>query len=206
MAEPDPRVDAYIESAPAFARPLLERIRKAFHKGCPKVVETIKWGNPAFEHEGLLGSMGAFKKHVTYGFWRGKDLEDPEGLFKAVGGSSMCASKPATLKELPTQAVLAGYVKRAAALNEALAAGTQSKGVTAKPKQRPAHRAPADLVAALKTNARAKATYDAFAPSHKREYVEWITEAKREATRQKRLATTIEWLAEGKRRNWKYER
>lgn len=206
MGQVDPRVDAYIEKAPAFAQPMLARIRKAFHDGCPAVVETTKWSAPAFEHHGLLGTMAAFKNHVSYGFWRGKDIEDPEGLFATVGASTMCAAKPTALQDLPTQRVLAGYVRRAAALNETLdGSGAQTKG-RAQTLKKPAPRAPADLTRALKANAAAKATYGALAPSHKREYVEWILEAKREVTRAKRVGTAVEWLAQGKRRNWMYER
>jgi hypothetical protein len=202
MPTTDPRIDAYIAKAPEFARPILERVRKGFHKGCPKLVETIKWGSPHFEHEGLLGGMAAFKRHVSFHLWRGKDLEDPEGLFAGVGDTEMCAAKVGSVKETPTQAVLAGYVRRAARFNEALGA---SKGAK-KAARRPAPKMPADLAAALKGNAKARATFEGFPPSAKRDYVEWITGAKREATRAKRLATTLEWLAEGKRRNWRYER
>ena len=205
MPQTDARVDAYIKRAPAFAQPMLVRIRKAFHKGCPQVVETIKWGWPAFEHHGLLGGMAAFKQHVSYGFWRGEDLDDPDGLFPEAGGASVFGAKPASLKELPTQAVLAAYVRRAAALNEEIAAGTRPKTRRQTPKRRLPPKVPADLAEALAADASAKAFFRGLAPSHQREYVEWIVEAKREATRAKRVATTIAWLAEGKRRNWRYE-
>lgn len=211
MGTTDPRVDAYIEKAADFAKPMLERVRKAFHKGCPDVVETIKWSMPFFEHAGPLGYMAAFKKHASFGFWRAKELPDPEELFVDVGKMQMGMNKVYSLKELSTQAVIVGYVKRAAKHNERLtadkAAAKKSGKKVAKKKARVASpKVPADLAAALKKSKRAKATYDSFPPSAKRDYVEWITGAKREATRKKRLATAIEWMAEGKRRNWKYEK
>ena len=202
MADASKQVDKYIREAPEFARPILERIRKSFHKGCPDVEEAIKWGIPYFIHHGMLGGMAAFKKHVGFGFWRTNELPDPEQLFETGTGAkqSMCTAKVETLKGLPTQKILVEYVKRAVALNEAgPAKAKQSKKTVST-------RTPADLASLLKQNKKAKSTFDGLAPSHKRDYIEWITEAKRDATRHKRLQTTIEWLSEGKRRNWKYEK
>ncbi len=211
MGTTDPRIDAYIEKAADFAKPMLERTRKAFHKACPQVVETMKWSRPFFEHEGPLGFMAAFTKHASFGLWRAKDLPDPESMFEHTDNTLMGFNKVGDIKAFPTQAVLVAYVKRAVKLNESRAAektsakGTKKKSARKKP-VRAAPKTPADLAAALKKNKKAKATFDAFPPSAKRDYVEWITGAKREATRDKRLATAIEWMAEGKRRNWKYER
>jgi uncharacterized protein YdeI (YjbR/CyaY-like superfamily) len=64
---------------------------------------------------------------------------------------------------------------------------------------------PQDLKSALARNAKARAAFEGFSPSHRREYVEWIEDAKRDDTRRKRLATAIEWMGEGKPRNWKYQ-
>ena len=203
MATTDPRVDAYIEQAADFARPILKRVRKAFHKGCPEVHEAIKWGKPHFDHQGMLGGMAAFQAHVTVGFWRGKEIEDPAGLFEGVGETDMCAAKVTSVRDLPTQAVLADYVRRAAALNQE---GRPKKKAAPKHKPVAVPRMPADFVAALKRKAAAKSFYDGLAPSHRRDYLEWILDAKRDATREKRIATAVAWLAEGKRRNWKYER
>ena len=202
MANASKQVDDYIANAPDYAQPILKKIRTAFHKGCPGVEEAIKWGIPYFLHHGMLGGMAAFKKHVGFGFWRSSELDDPEQLFETGTGAkqSMCTAKVFDVKELPTQKVLVDYVKRAAKLNE------NGKPTPKKASKNISTRVPADLADLLKKNKAAKTTYDALAPGQKRDYIEWITEAKRDATRQKRLKTTIEWLSEGKRRNWKYEK
>jgi uncharacterized protein YdeI (YjbR/CyaY-like superfamily) len=191
------RVDDYIAAAPEYARPILEKIRKLYHKACPQIEETIKWGVPHFEYQGVVGAMAAFKHHVGFGFWKGALLEDPLNLFQGVGNSSMCAVKVGSLADLPGDKVLIDYIKEAVALNE--------QGIKV-PKKAPRKEVdvPDYFLAAIKKNAKALATFEAFSPSCKREYVEWVTEAKQETTRQKRLATTVEWLAEGKSRNWKY--
>ncbi|MGQ0428847.1 MAG: YdeI/OmpD-associated family protein [Gammaproteobacteria bacterium] len=196
----NPAVDAYIAKSAEFARPNLARVRAAMHKGCPKIEETIKWGVPHFEYEGVVGSMAAFKQHASFGFWKQKLMQDPAGIFPQAGDSSMGGRKFCSADEMPSEAVLVRYVKAAVALNE------WGEKVPRAPKGRkPPPRLPADLAIELKKNARAKATYDAFPPSHKREYVEWITEAKQDETRKRRLSTAIEWMAAGKPRNWKYQ-
>lgn len=204
-----PEVDAYIAAAPEFARPILERIREVFHAGGADVEEAIKWRTPHFVRRGLLGGMAAFKQHVSLGFWRGKELDDPAGLFGGVGDSQMCALKVRSLSELPSKKVLVAYVKAAIALDEAgpraCATDASPGGKASKPASRPVPKAPSDLLAALAKKPRARAAFEAFPPSHKREYVEWITEAKRPETRAKRLAQAVEWMAEGKSRNWKYQ-
>ncbi len=201
MGTKDKRVDAYIKQAAPFARPILERIRDDYHKASGKISEDVKWGVPAFVHQGLVGGMAAFKRHVSFGFWRADELPDPEDLFGGKGGSLFTA-KVSDLKDLPTRTTLRGYVKRAVALNaQAGARATPKK----KGARKPAPKTPPDLAAALEKNARARKTFEDFPPSARRDYVEWITEAKREATRAKRLATTLAWLGEGKRRHWKYE-
>ena len=199
MAHSDPRIDAYIAKSAPWARPILERLRGAIHKGCPEVVETVKWSNPSFEHEGLLCGMAAFKSHCAFGFWK-------DALVRARGGASAAKTldalgKVASVEDLPTDAAIAKLVRLAAELNE--------KGVKVeRPKAAPKGpvSVPTDLRAALGKNRKAQATFEGFSPSHKREYVEWITEAKQEATRQRRLAQAIVWMAEGKIRNWKYAR
>lgn len=191
-------VDAYISKAPEYARPILSRIRKVFHQGCPQIEETIKWGCPHFEYKGLLGGMAAFKHHVGFGFWKTKLLSDPHGLFKRSDAASMCTVKVTSVKDLPAHKVLVSYVKEAARLNEL--------GVKASPAKdtRKPLRTPAVLKAALAKNKKANSTFQSFSPSNKRDYVEWITEAKTDATRQRRLKQAIAWMAEGKPRNWKY--
>ena len=200
MPTRDPRIDAQIESAPAFARPILTKLRQAVHAGCPEAVETLKWSRPRFEHHGLLCGMAAFKAHCTFGFWKGKLIVDRggESAEQAMGQFGRITS----VAGLPPKRVLAGYVKEAMRLNEE---GVKTPRRAPAKTKRPAA-VPDDLAAALRHNRKAAAAFDAFSPSHRREYVEWITEAKREETRARRIATAVEWLAEGKSRNWKYER
>jgi len=207
MPTKDPRVDAYIAKAAPFARPILERLRRAFHRGCPQAVETLKWSMPHFEHQGILGSMSAFKKHVSLGFWKGTEIGDPAGILQNVGDRLLCAVKFAEVSDLPPQTVLVDYVKRAARLNEANRAAAGGTKAKAPPRaKRPAPSTPPDLKAALAKNARARAVFEGFPPGHQREYIEWITEAKKDETRARRLAQAVEWIAESKSRNWRYER
>lgn len=202
MPKTSPDVDRYIENAAPFAQPILNRIRKAFHKGCPEVEETIKWGVPFFDYKGVLGNMAAFKQHVGWGFWKAKLMSDPHGILDAKNErTAMGGSKVTDLAGLAPEKVLVEYVREAARLND--------EGVKpVRPKRAPAPPAevPDDLAAALKKNAKARAVFAKFPPGQRNEYILWITDAKQEATRQKRLAQAIEWIAEGKSRNWKYER
>lgn len=201
MGKKNPEVDSYIADAPAFAQPILKRLRSAFHKGCPDIVESIKWGIPCFEYEGIVGSMAAFKEHVGLGFWKSKLMKDPHGLL-ARRAASMCNTRFEKLKDVPKVSLIAEYVEQAVELNvKAKAKGASKKRAPKKP----APKIPPDLKTALSKSKKAKTVFDTFAPSHKRDYIEWITEAKREETRDRRVAQTIEWLKEGKTRNWKYE-
>ena len=198
MPNKDPRVDAYIEKSADFAKPVLIHLRKLIHKASPKVSETVKWGMPAYEYKGLVCGLAAFKQHCTFGFWKEK-LLDYDGFSSektAMGSFGRITSK----KDLPPDDVIVKLIQRAVELNE--------KGVKTAKKAPAAKKdltVPEDLKKALALDAAAKATFDSFSYSHKKEYVEWIEEAKTDATREKRLATTIEWLAEGKDRNWKYK-
>lgn len=196
----DPAVDAYIEAAPDFAKPILWKIREAFHKACPEVQEKMRWSSPSFDYKGLLGGMAAFKRHVSLGFWKSKLMDDPHGLIAGGAKQSHHHIKFTSVDDMPPDHVLEDYIRQAVALNEAGAKPDKAK----KASDQRRLDIPEDLAAALAANPAAKATFDAFSYSHKKEYVEWIAGAKRESTRQKRLATTIEWLSEGKPRNWKY--
>lgn len=195
MASHDPRVDAYIAKSAEFARPILGEIRARVHAACPKVEETIKWGMPSFGHAGgILCQMAAFKQHASFGYWKhalvtGEAERDGMGSY----------GKLASVRDLPSKTKMQADLKKAMRLNEDGVKPERRKG---EPKPMPA--APADLVSALSKNKAAKATFEAFPPGCKREYIEWIVEAKREETRAKRLAQAVEWMAEGKRRNWKY--
>ena len=198
MGRSDPRIDAYIAKAADFAKPILKHLRKVVHEGCPDVEETLKWSMPAFEYHGLLCGMAAFKQHATFGFWQHTLVtggKSPKGE-GAMGSFGRITSK----QDLPSDARIVSLVKKAAALNES---GVKAPRVP-KAAPKPAPKAPADLLAALAKTKQAKAAFDAFPPSHKREYVEWIVEAKRPETRATRLKTAIEWMAAGKSRNWKY--
>ena len=199
MARRDPRIDEQIREAAPFARPIMTRLREAVHAGCPEVVETLKWSRPSFEHHGLLCGVAAFKAHCTFGFWKHALLVERGGAKAAAELEAL--GRISDVSELPSRATLVRYVKLAAKLNED---GVAAPKARAKPK--PPVAVPADLKRGLAGNARAKACFEGLSPSHRREYVEWITEAKQDATRQRRLATTLEWLAQGKTRNWKYEK
>ena len=199
MPKRDPRVDAYIANAANFAKPILKHLRKVVHTGCPDVVETIKWRFPNFDYKGVMCGMAAFKEHCAFGFWKETLILAPNDVReKTAMGSFGCIR---SLSDLPSEKTLLGYVKKAAELNEA---GIKAPGRT-KPTKRAAIPVPDYFMAALKKNAKARKTFDAFPPSHRREYLEWVTEAKRVETRKERLATSMKWLAEGKARNWKYQ-
>jgi uncharacterized protein YdeI (YjbR/CyaY-like superfamily) len=199
MATRDPRIDAYIAKSAEFARPILTHLREVVQAACPAVEETMKWSFPHFQYKGMLCSMAAFKEHCAFGFWKSSLV-----LGEGQGGSDDAMGqfgRITKLSDLPSKKVLIGYIKKAMELNEAgVKSPTRSKPKT--PKAEPI--APDDLAAALDRNPAARATFDKFSPSNKREYIEWITEAKTPATRTRRLDTAIEWMAEGKPRNWKY--
>lgn len=198
MGRTDPRVDAYIAKAAPFAQPILRHLRAVVHEACPGVEETIKWGMPCFTYAGgLLCNMAAFKAHASFGFWK-HALVVGDASPRAGMGSF---GKLASVRDLPPKKQLATYVKKAAALNaEGVKGGPARKAAKPKPAPEPTP----EFAAALRRNRAAAATFKAFPPSQRREYVEWIAEAKREETRGRRIAQAIEWLAEGKPRNWKY--
>jgi uncharacterized protein YdeI (YjbR/CyaY-like superfamily) len=204
MPKKDPRIDAYIEKATPFARPILRHLRKVVHAGCPNVEETIKWGMPHFTYYGMFCGMAAFKQHCAFGFWKNELLvKKYKELGKRTEDAMGQLGRITSLADLPPEKTLLGYVKDAATLRE------KSAKLSAKPrvkKRKPAPKIPKDFLMRLRKNEKAHATFAAFSPSHQREYVEWITEAKREETRARRVATALEWLAAGKSRNWKYER
>lgn len=199
MSTKDPRVDAYIAKSAGFAKPILKHLRKIVHAGCPQVEETIKWKFPHFDYKGVMCSMAAFKEHCAFGFWKETlILDGGKPVEKTAMGSFGCIR---SIDDLPNEKTLLGYIKKAAALNDA---GIKTPGRT-QPKKRDPIAVPDYFRAALKKNSKAQTTFDKFPPSARREYLEWITEAKREETRDKRVATAIEWMAEGKPRNWKYQ-
>ena len=197
MGKKDARVDAYIASAPEFSRPILKQLRKAVHAGCPTVEETLKWNMPFFMYQGLLCHMAAFTQHCAFGFWKGQLIfgknSKPEGMGHL--------GKLSSLSDLPPEKELVGHIKKAVALNDAGVKSPTRSG----PRKRKELVVPDYFLAALRKNKKALATFDGFSYSHKKEYVEWITEAKQEATRERRLGDAIDWMSEGKSRHWKYE-
>jgi uncharacterized protein YdeI (YjbR/CyaY-like superfamily) len=197
MGKKDQRVDAYIEKSADFAKPILEHLRAIVHEACPEVEEAMKWSFPNFMYKGMFCSMAAFKEHCAFGFWKSSLIVDKEGqsLENAMGQFGRITK----LGDLPPKKVLVEYIKLAKKLNDD---GVKAPTRVKKPPRELV--VPDDLSNALKRNKAAQATFDKFSPSNKREYVDWITEAKTEATRNKRLEAAIEWMAEGKTRNWKY--
>jgi len=197
--ETDPRIDAYVANAPEFARPILTRLRAAVRTACPRVEETIKWSRPAFYHQGPLCGMAAFKAHCTFGFWKHElVLGTGDPRWKEAMGSF---GRLTSLADLPRKSDLVRMVRLAAKLNEDGVAAPRTKSGPRAPIP-----LPPELGRALARDKKARAAYDAFSPSHKREYHEWIAEAKKAATRARRIEQAIEWMREGKTRNWKYER
>ena len=203
MPTNDKRVDAYIAKSADIAKPILNRFRDLVHQACPQAEETLKWGVPHFTHKGVMCMMAAFKGHCRFGFWKG-DL-----IFDGGKDSAKCGQdtreqlrRITCLGELPADEALSRFIKKAAALNEA---GVKSPARKTVPGAKELV-VPDFFMAALRKNKKALAAFEVLSYSHKKEYVQWIAEAKREETRQKRIATTMAWLAEGKPRNWKYER
>jgi uncharacterized protein YdeI (YjbR/CyaY-like superfamily) len=201
MPKKDERVDRYIEQSQDFAKPILLHIRELVHKACPQVEETMKWGFPHFDYKGMMCSMASFKEHCSFGFWKASLMTDPEKLFSIGDRDGMGHfGKIASLADLPSDDVMLAYIGEACKLND------DEVKLPSKPKKEQRELVvPKELLEALAKNEAAAKTFEGFPYSAKKDYTEWISDAKSDATRYKRLATTIEWLAEGKRRNWKYE-
>jgi len=198
MPRTDPRVDAYIAKAAPFARPVLTHLRKVVHAAVPGVEETLKWGMPHFMHGGILCGFAAFKAHCAFHVRGAETL-----LGEAVRDDAMGQfGRIAAVSDLPPPGTLIKLLRAAAERIEAKAKAPRA----ARKAPRPEAKVPPDLAAALKRSARARTTFEGFSPSRRREYVEWIVEAKSGETRARRLAQAIAWMAEGKARNWKYER
>lgn len=200
MAKKDPRIDAYIAKAKPFARPILKHLRKLMHQGCPDVDETIKWGSPHFAYQGgPVAGMASFTEHAVFGFWKASLLSGAKTDKSAEAMGQFGRLK--TLKDLPPDAKILKMVREAAKLNE--------QGITVKrpkPGSKPPLPVPADLAKALAKNMKAKAGFEGLTPSQRREYLEWLLEAKREETRATRFKSALALLAEGKSLHWKYQR
>ena len=203
MGKKDKRVDAYIAKSADFAKPILKHLRELIHKGCPDVEETIKWGFASFDYKGTFCSLAAFKQHATFGFWKHALLKDPKGYlgerFNQGGEAMGNLGRITSVKQLPPDSAIVDLVRQAAKLND--------DGIKLPPKPKKPQTPlviPPYFIAALKKNKKAFTVFENFSYSCKKEYLQWITEAKTEETREKRLKTAVEWIAEGKIRNWKY--
>ncbi|CAN5193871.1 hypothetical protein BH09BAC2_BH09BAC2_18900 [soil metagenome] len=200
MGNRDPRVDAYISKAEVFAKPILNHLRELIFDTCLDVIETIKWSFPNYELKGPLCSIAAFKNHCSFGFWKAAILKDSDKVLQSKDGMGNLG-KIALLQDLPSDEVLKRLLKQAMKLNV--------EGIKLPPRKKTNaadHIIPDEVLKALKKNKKALLTFENFSPSHKKEYIQWITEAKKELTRLKRITTMIEWLEEGRSRNWEYEK
>jgi uncharacterized protein YdeI (YjbR/CyaY-like superfamily) len=194
MPKKDLRVDRYIRQAQPFARPILRHLRRLVHRACPDVEETIKWNSPFFERNGIICFMASFKEHAVFGFWNSKEIFGSKSK-----GAMGHFGRLTSIKDLPPARKLAGYVRKAAELNQR---GAKKRRPSSRAKQKLT--VPPDLKAAFAKNAKARRTFENFSYSHQKEYIEWITSAKREETRKKRLKTALQWLNQGKPHNWRY--
>ena len=203
----NPKVDTYLAKAQPFAQPILEHLRELVHKACPEVEETIKWSRPFFDYRGvILCNMSAFKEHCSFGFWGeeiGAVLREAKALRPDAMGS---LGRITSLKDLPSDKLMLGWIRQAAAFVDS---GQYTSPIAARHKvvkpPKAATEMPAEFASVLRRNKKASAAFAAFSPSCKREYIDWIADAKRVETRDKRIATAVEWIAEGKQRNWKYQ-
>jgi uncharacterized protein YdeI (YjbR/CyaY-like superfamily) len=202
------KVDAYIAKVQPFAQPIMAHLRELVHKGCTGVEETIKWSRPFFQYRGaILCNMSAFKQHCSFGFWGqeiGAVLREAHVLRKDGMGS---LGRITSVKDLPPDKRMIDWIRQAAAFVET---GNYTSPIAARRKvvkaKKPTVKMTTGFASGLRKNKKAAAAFAVFSPSSKREYVEWIAEAKRPETRDKRIATAIAWIAEGKQRNWKYQK
>jgi len=193
--------DDYIANSAEFAQLILTHLRKIVHEAHPEIEETMKWSFPHFEYKGIVCSMAAFKQHCSFGFAKASLIKDSHKLLNAVGKTAMGhLGRITSVNDLPDKKILISYIQQAIELNEK---GTKTPKASLK--KVVVLEIPKELKDALSKHPKAKAVFEKFSPSHRKEYIEWIAEAKRPETREKRIATTIEWLTEGKSRNWKYQ-
>lgn len=194
-------IDTYITKSADFAKPILNHLRELVHKACPTVEEKVKWGMPHFDYKGPMCSMASFKQHAVFGFWKAALMKDPMLLETAKSEVAMGhLGRITSLKDLPADKKLIAYIKEAMQLND--------KGIKVPVKTKPGENKelliPDYFTKAINKNKAAKKVFDGFSYSNKKEYVKWVTGAKTEETRNTRLQTSVEWMAEGKIRNWKY--
>lgn len=202
MGKKDPRCEWYIAKSAEFAKPILNHLRKLVHKGCPEVVEEMKWGMPHFSYKGMFCRMAAFKQHATFGFWHSGLLAARVKDMPRLGAQAMGNfGRLTTLDDLPSDAVLLTLLREAKRLKDE---GMKSSKRKVTPKKDRVLTIPGYFLKAVRKNRKALATFEGGSYSFKKEYVAWVVEAKGEATRARRLETAVTWMAEGKNRNWKY--
>jgi uncharacterized protein YdeI (YjbR/CyaY-like superfamily) len=203
MGRKDPRVDAYIAKSAEFAKPILTQLRRVVHEGCPEVAEEMKWNFPHFTYKGMFCGMAAFKEHATFGFWKHELLVERVNGVPQLGAEAMGQfGRLTSLDDLPAKPVLLKLVREAAFLNDK---GIKPARPRPAPKTDRTLEVPDDLMKALRKNRKALKAFETGSYSFRKEYVAWLADAKSEATRLRRLATAVEWMADGKGRNWKYE-
>ena len=191
----------YIDSKDTFAKDIMEHLRRVIHQASPNLKEAIKWKHPCFEEQGLVCAIAAFKKHVNLSFFKGKKINDSYDIFADSNNNEVASLTFTTIAEIPDDKILIDYIQQAIAIN-ATEKKTPKKSVK---KDKTDLIIPEDLKEQLSQNQEANNVFHQFSYSKQKDYIEWITSAKREATRKSRLATAIEWIAEGKSRHWKYE-
>lgn len=199
MGRKDKRVDAYIAKAKPFAQPILKHLRKLVHQACPECEETIKWSFPCFDYKGIFCSMASFNEYATFGFWKMALLKDPKGILDSRHDAMGSLGRITNMKDLPSDKVIIDFVKQAKRLNDKDVKLPGKEKKLSKPVAMPIF-----FKVALNANKKAQAQFEKFPPGQKKEYIVWLTEAKTEETRDRRLETAIEWISQGKIRNWKY--
>ena len=202
MEQYNVRVHDYIQNAAPFAQPILNHIREVVHMASPLITETIKWQMPFFEYKGPICQMAAFKQHCAFGFWKVSLLDDPQGLLRRGDATAGSFGRINTIEDLPSDEAIIHFVLQAIEKNES---GIKPPVVKKAPAEKIELIVPDYFEAILNDHPNAKRAFYEFSYSHRKEYLQWITEAKTDATRQKRMETAIEWLTEGKSRNWKYK-
>jgi uncharacterized protein YdeI (YjbR/CyaY-like superfamily) len=201
MATKDPRLDAYIAKSADFARPILHHLRLLVHKVCPEVEETMKWSFPHFDYKGIMCSMASFKQHCAFSFWKTALMKDAKKMLDNRSSAMGSFGRLTSLKDLPSDQIITRYIREAMKLNDD---GVQPK--KAKSVEKKELIVPNYVIDALRKNKKALSTFENFSSTNKKDYLEWIEGSKTQETRDKRLDQAIEWMAEGKIRNWKYIR
>jgi uncharacterized protein YdeI (YjbR/CyaY-like superfamily) len=201
MGHRDQRIDAYIDKAAPFAQPILKHFRELMHRACPDIKENIKWGMPSFELNSIVANIASFKSHLGIAFPKSALMHDPQKLFSSAEDAIGHFGRISSLEDLPDDEILIKYIQEAAKLDR------EGKKIPKKPAQPKAEiEMPDYFAAALEKNPTAKQHFESFSPSAKREYMEWLIDAKSEATRNSRLERAMEWITEGKHRLWKYQK